>query len=207
MNKIFKFIIFLPVFFLGCSPSVIEENKITKKINTLDLNIFTKGGDKKYSIKSPYSTYDKVNDKFEFKNTTINIFHAGKTKYIINSDQSTLSDNNNLLELKNNVRLKTIKENEDYLFADNFIWNVDETDYLLIGNVRFENKNVILISEKAKMGSDNIIEFFNPVKYIIKDNNNKNKYEINAENAYYNINNESLSFKKKDKRVRSMIYF
>ena len=49
------------------------------------------------------------------------------------------------------MRLKTIKQNQDYLYADNFIWNVDETNYLLRGNIRFENKNVILISEKAKM--------------------------------------------------------
>ena len=38
------------------------------------------------------------------------------------------------------------------------------------------------------MDSDNIIEFFNPVKYIIKNDNNENKYEINSENAYYNLN-------------------
>ena len=57
------------------------------------------------------------------------------------------------------------------------------------------------------MGSDNIIEFFNPVKYVIKDENNENKYEINAENAYYNLNTESVSFKGKDKRVKSIIYF
>ena len=57
------------------------------------------------------------------------------------------------------------------------------------------------------MGSDNIIEFFNPVKYIIKGDDNKNLYETNSENAYYDINKESLSFKAKDKRVRSKIYF
>ena len=57
------------------------------------------------------------------------------------------------------------------------------------------------------MASDNIIEFFNPVKYIIKDDNNENKYEINSENAYYNLNTESVRFKAKDKRVRSIIYF
>ena len=57
------------------------------------------------------------------------------------------------------------------------------------------------------MGSDNIIEFFNPVKYIIKDENDENKYEINSENAYYNINKESFSFSAKDKRVQSIIYF
>ena len=57
------------------------------------------------------------------------------------------------------------------------------------------------------MDSENIIEFFNPVKYIIKGNNNGNKYEINSENAYYNINKKTLSFSAKNKRVRSKIYF
>ena len=57
------------------------------------------------------------------------------------------------------------------------------------------------------MGSDNIIEFFNPVKYIIKDENNENVYEINSENAFYNLNTESVRFDAKDKRVKSIIYF
>jgi len=77
----------------------------------------------------------------------------------------------------------------------------------LIGNIRFENSNVLLYSNRAMMGKDNIIEFFNPVKYIIKDENNEKKYEIKSENAFYNINSESLSFKANDKRVRSIIYF
>jgi len=104
-------------------------------------------------------------------------------------------------------KLKTLKKNENILNADNFIWNIENTNYLLEGNIRFENQNIILNSGKAILGSDNIIEFFNPVKYIIKDANNENKYEINSENAYYNLNTESISFKAKDKRVKSIIYF
>ena len=207
MNKIYRLIFILQVFLLGCTPSEIKENKITKKINSLDLNIFTNTGEKKYSIKSPYSIYDNIKNKFQFKNTTINIFYDGKTKYVINSDESTLSNNNNLVELKGNVRLKTIDQDDDYLYADYFIWIIDETKYLLTGDVRFENKNVILTSVKAMLGSDNVIEFFDPVKYIIKDDNNENIYETNSENAYYDMNNDSLSFKAKDKRVRARIYF
>ena len=207
MNKIYRLILILQVFLLGCTPSVIKEKKITKKINSLDLNIFTKTGDKKYSIKSPYSIYDNIKNKFQFKKTTINIFYDGKTKYVINSDESTLSNNNNLLELKGNVKLKTIDQNDDYLNADYFIWNIDEAKYFLTGDVRFENKNVILTSAKAILDSDNVIEFFDPVKYIIKDDNNKNIYETNSKNAYYDMNKESLSFKAKDKRVRSRFYF
>ena len=105
------------------------------------------------------------------------------------------------------LALKTFKQDEDILYADNFIWNIEETNYLLGGNIRFENKNIILNSAKAMLDSDNIIEFFNPVKYIIKDDNNENKYEINSENAYYNLNTESVRFGAKDKRVRSIIYF
>ena len=207
MNNINRLIIIFPILILGCTPNVIEENKLTKQINSLDLNIFSKTGDKKYSIASPFSTYDNVTDKFQFQKTTINIFHSGKTKYVINSDEATLSDNKTILELKNNVKLKTTKEDEDYLYADNFIWNIDKTNYLLTGNIKFENKNVLLTSGKAKLGSNNIIEFFNPVKYTIKDEKNDNKFEVNSENAYYDIKNESLSFKAKEKRVSSIIYF
>jgi len=105
------------------------------------------------------------------------------------------------------INTSNIKNNEDILNADNFIWNIENTNYLLEGNIRFENQNIILNSGKAILGSDNIIEFFNPVKYIIKDENNENKYEINSENAFYNLKTESVSFEAKDKRVKSIIYF
>ena len=207
MNKLFCLLTIIPFFVLGCTANVIEESKVSKEINNLNLNIFSKNGDKKYSIESPYSTYNNFINKFQLQKTTINIFQEGKTKYIINSDNATLSNNNKVIELEGNVKLKTINQDEDYLFADNFIWNIDETNYLLTGNIKFENKNVILTSAKAKMGSENIIEFFNPVRYIIKDNFNDDKYEINSENAYYNLDTESMSFKAKDKRVKSIIYF
>ena len=207
MSNIYRLIISLPLFILGCTPNVFDENKLIQKINSLDMNIFSKSGNKLYTITSPYSIYNNNQLRFELKKPTINILNGDETKYIINSDKSTLSDNNKLLILTGNVKLKTLKQDEDILYADNFIWNIDETDYLLEGNIRFENKNIILNSEKAKMSSDNIIEFFNPVRYIIKDDNNENKYEINSENAYYNLETESVSFEAKDKRVKSIIYF
>ena len=207
MNKLFSLIIFLPVIILGCAPNVIKENKVTQKIDALDMNIFSNKGEKIYSIISQNSSYDIKEQKFDIKTPIINIFEGEETKYIINSDQCTLSDNNKLLKLTGNVKLKTLKEDEDLLFADNFIWNIEKNNYLLEGNIRFENQNIILNSGKAKLGADNIIEFFNPVKYLIKDDNNENKYEINSENAYYNLKTESVSFKSKDKRVRSIIYF
>ena len=207
MNNIYRIIIFFPILILGCNTNVIEENIVNQKIARLDMDIFSKRGEKIYSITSPYSSFDKNKQKFQLKKTIINIFNDEETKYIIESDESTLSDNNKLLELKGNVKLKTIRQDEDILYADNFIWNIDETNYLLRGNIRFENKNIILNSAKAKLGSDNIIEFFNPVKYVIKGNKNENKYEINSENAFYDIETESVSFRAKDKRVRSIIYF
>jgi len=192
---------------LGCTPNVIEENKVIQKIDSLDMTIFSKSGDKIYSITSPNSSYDNIESKFELKKPIINILNGEETKYIISSEESTLSDNNKLLKLKGNVKLKTLKKDEDILYADHFIWNIENTNYLLEGNIRFENQNIILNSGKAILGSDNIIEFFNPVKYIIKDENNENKYEINSENAFYNLNTESVRFEAKDKRIKSIINF
>jgi len=192
---------------LGCAPNLIDEDKVIQKIETLDMTIFSKSGDKIYSITSPNSSYDNIELKFEIKKPIINILNGEVTKYIISAEESTLSDNNKLLKLKGNVKLKTLKEDGDFLYADNFIWNIENTNYILEGNIRFENQNIILNSGKAILGSDNIIEFFKPVKYIIKDENNENKYEINSENAFYNLNTESVSFEAKDKRVKSIIYF
>jgi len=192
---------------LGCAPSVIEENKVIQKIDSLDMTIFSKSGDKIYSITSPNSSYDNIELKLEFKKPIINILNGKETKYIISSEESTLSNNNKLLKLKGNVKLKTLKKNGDILYADNFIWNIENTNYLLEGNIRFENQNIILNSGKAILGAANIIEFFNPVKYIIKDENNENRYETTSENAYYDLDTETVSFKSKDKRVKSIIYF
>ena len=70
MNHIYKLIIFLSVLTLGCKPSVNEENKVIQKIDSLDMNIFSKRGDKIYSITSPHSTFDNNELKFQFKKFT-----------------------------------------------------------------------------------------------------------------------------------------
>ena len=207
MNKLYKFLIFFPFLILGCKPNVIDETRYLQRINSLDMNIFSNEGKKILSINSPDTSYDKENLTFNLKKTTIKIFNNEKTKYIINSDKSKLYNNNKIVELNNNVQLRTIDEEDDILLTDKFIWNIKESNYLLIGNVKFENNTIILSANKATMNSDNIIEFFNPVKYIIKDKNNDTNYEINSENAYYNMNTNSVRFGSKDKRVRTRMYF
>ncbi len=207
MNNIYKLIIFLPLVILGCAPNIVEENKVIQKINSLNMNIFSKKGEKIYSINSPDSKFDKIKLVFNLKKTTINIFNGEDIKYIINADSSRLLDKNKIVELKGNVKVRTLNQTNDYLYGDNLTWNINESKYELVGNVRFDNRNVSLYSNKALLRKDNIVEFFNPVKYIMKNEMYEKKYEINSENAYYNIDRESLSFKAKDKKVRSFIYF
>ena len=207
MSNIYRLIIFLPFFMIGCAPNIIEKNKVTQKIESLDMKIFSQNGDKIYSITSPYSTYNNIEHKFQLKKTYINLFKGKEIKYVVESDESTLSDNNKHLKLKGNVKLKTVKQNQDVLEGDILIWKIEENDYLLKGNIRFENDDMILNSTKAKLSKDDIIEFFTPVKYVIKDENDNNKSETKAENAYYNIKTKSLNFGSNDKRVRSIINF
>ncbi len=134
---------------LGCAPNIIDENKVIQKIDSLDMTIFSQSGDKIYSITSPNSSYDNIELKFELKKPIINILNGKETKYIISSEESSLSDNNKLLKLKGNVKLKTPKTDGHILYADNFTWNIENTNYLIEGNIRFENQNIILISGKA----------------------------------------------------------
>ena len=68
---------------LGCAQNVIDEDKVIQKIETLDMTIFSKSGDKIYSITSPNSTYDNIELKFDIKKPIINILNGEVTKYII----------------------------------------------------------------------------------------------------------------------------
>ena len=207
MNNINILKLFLPFVVVGCAPNVFEEKRVIQKINSLDMNVFSKTGEKIYSITSPDSKFDNIKLVFNLKRTTINVFKGKDIKYIVDADSSRLLDKNKIVELNGNVKLRSLNQNNDYLYGDNLTWNINESKYELVGNVRFENRNVFLYSNKAILRKDNIIEFFKPVKYIVKDDNNEERYEINAENAFYNIDKESLSFRAKDQKVRSIIYF
>ena len=207
MNKIYKLLFVFLILVAGCKSSNKNIQHNSQVINNFDMNINSKDGKKLFSIKCPYSQYESNSNIFNLTKTTIYLFNKNEIEYVINSDKSKLS-NNKLLELNGNVFINNTIQNGDKLYANSFKWNIKKAEYLLIGNVKFENSTISLSSNKAILNkSKNIIEFFYPVKYIIKEKNNKNKYEINSENAYYNIETKSVSFGTKDERVKSKIYF
>ena len=89
MSNIYRLIICLPLFMLGCAPNLIDENKVIQKIDSLNMTIFSKSGDKIYSITSPNSSYNNIDLVFNLKNPIINILNGKETKYIISSEEST----------------------------------------------------------------------------------------------------------------------
>ena len=198
----------IPILISGCNTSDLEDDIYSQSIENFNMNIFSSEGKKIFTIKSPYSSYNKEKNIFNLKETTIYLFKENVTEYIINSDNSKLSKNKKLLELNGNVLLKTLLKDNDVIYANTFTWNINNSEYLLTGNVKFENNKINLSSNKAILNKrNNIIEFFNPVKYKLKNSANNNSYEINSENAYYNIETKSVSFRSIEERVRSKIYF
>ena len=206
INK-YNLILLLPIFLLGCKPVKIPENILIQKIDNLDMNIYSNNGEKIYAINSPESSFDKQNNIFNLKETTINLYNNEVIKYIIYSKESRLSNNNKKVELIGNVELITIDQENETLYANNFVWNINDSIYILNGDVKFENNNIILRSNKAILNGESVIEFINPVIYVIKNENNEESYEINSENAFYNINTNSVRFESTNNQVRSKIYF
>ena len=209
MSRLYNLFFIIPLIIIGCKTKEInQDTKIRQSINSLNMNIFSNEGKKYLSIKSPYSSFDKEANVLNLKETTIKLFKNNKGEYIITSEKSKLSNNNKLLELNGNVLVRTIANQEEKLYSNNFIWDINNSEFLLIGKVKFINNLITLSSNKAILNKkDNIIEFFNPVEYKFNDGNNEKRYEIKSENAYYNINTKSVSFRSEKERVRSKIYF
>jgi len=207
MNNMYKLLL-IPLLIFGCKNKEIDELMLSQSINTLNMNIYTKEGEKLLSIQSPYSNFNKEKNIFNLKETTINLFNENKLDYIINSNESKLSNNNKIIELNGNVLVKSIIQQDDKLTANRFTWNIQNSEYLLVGNVKLENSSVTLSSNKAILKKNsNIIKFFNPVKYRNNDNNKDRGYEINSKNAYYNIDTKAVKFISNEERVRTKIYF
>ena len=208
MNRFYNLLFIIPMIIIGCKTKEVDEKVISQSINSLNMNIISNEGDKLYSIKSPYSYYDNKKNIFNLKNTSISLFKNNVIEYIIYSDKSKLSNNNKLLELNGNVLVISTLQKEDKLYANSFTWNINNSEYILVGNVKFENNLITLSSNKAILNNtNNVIKFFNPVKYRINNSSKDSGYEINSENAYYNIDTKSVNFISKEKRVRSKLYF
>ncbi len=207
MNKFYKLLFLIPIFIVGCKSNSLINKDFIQVIDNIDMNIFSNDGEKLFSIKSPSSSYENNSNILKLEETTILTLKNNETEYIINSDKSKLS-NNKLLELNGNVSVKNLTQEADKLYANSFTWDISNTEYVLIGNVKFENNTLTLSSNKAILNNaDKIIKFFSPVKYKIKGRNKETVYEINSDNAYYNINTNSVSFTSKEDKVRSKIYF
>ena len=208
MNKFHNLFFLILILIVGCKAEKIEKNIVIQSVESLNMTIYSNNGKRLLTVKSPYSVFNKEKKIFNLKNTTINLFKDNKTEYVINSDKSKLSNNNNLIELIGNVIVKNHTKDQDKLYANSFTWSIQNSEYLLVGNVKYENDTITLTSNKAILNKDiNMIEFFNPVKYKIKDKNKEDIYEINSENAYYNFDTKSVSFSSRKERVRSKIYF
>ena len=209
MNRLYKLLFLIPILIIiGCKTKDIDDKIISQSINSLNMNIFSREGNKLFSIQSPYSNYDKEKNIYKLNKTTINLFKNNESLYIITSENSQLSNNNKLIELEGNVIVKTFIKQEDKLYSNSFTWNIESSEFILVGNVKFKNKYITLSSNKAILNkTNNIIEFFNPVQYKVNGSNYQTGYEVNSQNAYYNINTKSVSFTSKEEKVRSKIYF
>ena len=207
MNNFYKLLFLFLIVITGCKNTDLNDKNTTQIIDSFKMNIYSDNGEKIFTVNSPFTSYENKSNIFNMRETTIYLFKNNETEYEINSDKSKLS-NNKLLELNGNVIVKSKLQQGDKLYANSFIWNIHNSEYLLLGDVKFENTSITLSSNKATLNkASNIIKFFNPVKYKIKDTKNKGNYEINSENAYYDIDTKSVSFRSDKKRVRSKIYF
>ena len=207
MIKLKKLLFIIPVIIVGCKGTDLNTKKLSQVFDKFDMNIYSTEGYKTLTIKSPNSNFNRENNIFNLKETTIFLFKGNIKEYIITSDNAKFT-NNKLVELNGNVYLTALLKEGNTLNANYFWWDVNKSEYLLKDNVIFKNKTITLNSNKAIMNkSNNIIEFFNPVKYKMGENNEQGSYEIKSENAYYNLDSKSLTFSSKDERVRSKLYF
>ena len=208
MNRVFYLICILSSFLIcGCDINTRKVDKSILIIEEFNLNHYSKNGNKLYMLDSPYSVFNQTDQSYLLNKTNIKFFDKENVKYNVNSDSAKLL-NNKFLELKGNVEINDYNNNKSIIKSNNLFWDIDKTEFILEGNVSLVNNIINLNSSKALFDKkEDIIIFYNPIKYNYKDEDGIRKYNISSENAYYNISTKNVIFKSKDDKVKSKLIF
>ena len=208
MNKLFYILIILSSFFISsCNINTKKIDKNLLIIEKFNLNHYSQDGIKLYMLETPYSVFNQTDQTYLLKQTNIKFFEKEDVKYSVNSDSAKLL-NNKFLELIGNVEINDFKSNKTIIKSNKLFWNIDNSEFILEGNVTLLNNIINLSSSKAKLDkkSDTVI-FYNPVKYNYKDEDGIKKYSISSENALYNFLTKDVIFKSENDKVKSKLVF
>ena len=203
-------IIFIYLFLTsGCTSST-SLNKIDSNltIDEFSMTQFENNGDKLYSISSPKCVFDKDKQIYKLNETEIFFYKKNYLNYVINSQQSSLLDNNKYIKLEGEVKLFDLNNKNNNIKANNAFWNIEKSEFLLEGNVILNNNSLNLISSKAILNQKTkVIKFFRPVKYRYLNNSSKLNYQVSADNAFYNLDDKKLLFESEKERIKSRLTF
>ncbi len=208
MNRIYYLICILS--FLFISSCNVNKKKVEKSILIIEdfnLNHYTKNGSKLYMLDTPYSVFNQTDQSYILNKTNIKFFEKENVKYNVNSDSAKLL-NNKFLELNGNVEINDFNNDKTIIKSNNLFWDIDKSEFILEGNVSLVNNIINLSSSRALFDKkEDIILFYNPIKYNYKDEEGIRKYNISSENAYYNILTKDVIFKSKNDKVKSKLVF
>ena len=208
MNRLFYLIsIFTSFFITSCNVSTEQVDKSILIIEKFNLNHYSKNGSKLYMLETPYSVFNQTEQSYLLNKTNIKFFEKENIKYKVNSDSAKLL-NNKFLELEGNVEINDYNNNKTIIKSNNLSWDIDKSEFILEGNVSLVNNIINLSSSKALFDKkDDIIMFFNPIKYNYKNEDGIRKYNVSSENAYYNISTKDVIFKSNNDKVKSKLVF
>ena len=208
MNRIFYLICILSSLFISsCNVSTKKTNKSVLIIEDFNLNHYSKNGSKLYMLETPYSVFNQTDQSYLLNKTNIKFFDKDNVKYNVNSDSAKLL-NNKFLELKGNVEINDFNNDKTIIKSNILYWFIDKSEFILEGKVSLVNNIISLTSSKALFDKkEDVIMFYNPIKYNYKDEEGIRKYNISSENAYYNISTKDVIFKSKNDKVKSKLIF
>tara|TARA_Y100001933_G_scaffold124585_1_gene124333 strand:- start:71 stop:697 length:627 start_codon:yes stop_codon:yes gene_type:complete len=208
MNRYIFFIFVLSSFFISsCNVSSKKVDKSILTIEKFNLNHYSQNGSKLYMLETPYSVFNQTDQSYLLEKTNIKFFNKEKIKYNVNSDSAKLL-NNKILELKGNIEINDFNNDKTIIKSNNLFWDINKSEFILEGNVSLLNNIIKLSSSKALFDKkEDIIIFYNPIKYNYKDEDGIRKYNISSENAYYNILTKDVIFKSKNDKVKSKLVF
>ena len=208
-NKYILFLLFIiSTTQIGCSNK--SQNSITNDYSIKDFKLeqLKANGDVHFSMISEQAFIDPINRNIDSKIIELIIFADNKPKFKVSSDKGYFNNKQNSLSLINNIKLLHIQNNSNYnLIADNLLWDLNNNQINILGNIELSYNRSKLTSKKIIYDERQEKFFITGIrKYEYYKEENKGKIlELESDNAVFDNKTNQITFTSNQKKVKSVI--
>ncbi len=212
MNKLLKyksisFFFLLVILLSSCSKKPDNKENSSFKFKDIYVEQADKNGIKQFTFKTKKAKINELDKSIKAKDSLVIFFQSNKPTYKLTSNTSNLTGNGEKILLDSGIEMISLLNDDFSIKAERIIWLKELAQATVDGNIIAKIKGSRFLAKKAIYNhKKNIVKFTGIDEYNYSNLHNKAKISIQAENALWNGDINTITFTNNESKVLTKIF-